>query len=784
MRKHALIVAMLVSLALATASCGGGGSSIDNPPSNFTRLTAQVLGSDGSPMANLAVRVEGQATGVSTDASGSFSLGAGAFPNGINVANELSVGRDGVVLGNQDIVPAQTPDLTLRFGDNFGLTVPGKPGDPTGPPNPDATPGSLSGNIYDETTTDPLDGVEVTLYSTWGDLLMATSSGGTYQFASVMPGEWRLLATKDGYNPETAAVTIAEGEETVQHLAMVPKNVIPPGDGVYVKGTVVDSQSGAGVPNASISMYVDTGYYGVPEPAVYNDVMQTQVEPDQTGAPVMPMSEPDYAGSGGQAEAGSGQTEPGTPTGGNGVSPSAYEPQYLETTTDADGNFSFDQEVIGYSLWLEINAEGYMPGSDYEYIEGQHGYVNLGLTLEPFVATDVSGTVVDNLGAPVANAYVEFVYAGNMDVLPLGMAVPGGADFEEAATNSREIYDEVGAPVPPATPNDAGGSGDWNQWGQDAMAAGDAAPGSAEQGSAPSGMGVDNPFMQRYRWENQQGDHSSSDAAPMFTGYYSTNTDDNGEFSFSGIPAGNYYVFASAYQHLPYSNMLEVAEDAAQNNFEITCANAPVGIVAGVITDENGAPVADALVNATQPYVDPFSYSDESGHYRIENVPAGTWTISAYKQGFLTRNEQTEIVDGGTATVNLIIDHYTPPAPMTIDYSGHVTNGTTNGGVVGADMVFTPVNNEYGGWFQHVQSGANGAYSTVLIPTEYNVLIQKSGYQDLYMRIWVDSLNPTMDFWLWEPGSNGGPWGGGGGGIVPLMEDTATGMPARGQDDG
>jgi len=775
MRKSILILAMITAVALLLAACnGGGGPVINPPPDDFTRLAAQVLSSDGSPMANLAVRVEGHATGVSTGADGSFSLSREAFPNGISAANEISLGRDGVILGNRDVVPIQTPDLTLKFGDNFGLTM---PGDPTNPPIPDGDPGSLSGNIYDETNADPLDGVEVTLYSTWGELLMTTSSGGVYSFSSVSPGEWRLLATKDGYYPETAVVSIAEGKESVQHLSLVPKQVIAPGDGVFVRGTVLDAQSGLAVSGAAISMFVDTGYYGVPEPAVYDDVMETRVEPNTAGGEATPMSEPEWYGGGSGTE--TDPVEP--PKGGSMAAPYLYEPQYLETTSAADGSFSFDQEVVGYSIWMEINADGYLPGSHYEYIENTQGYLNVGLTLEPYVETDVTGMVVDELGEPVADAYVEFVFAGNYDVLPFDMAMPGAADFEDAATNSRELFDEVGAPVPPAAPNDAGGSGDWDDWSDEAEAMFDAAPGSAEQGSAPSGMGVDNPFMQRYRWEHQQGDHSSSDV-DYFSGFYSTTTDENGEFSFTGIPAGGYYVFASAYRHLPYSNMLEVAEEAAQNDFEIVCANIPVGTVEGVITDETGAPVPDALVNATQPNVDPFSYTDGSGHYRIENVPTGVWTISAYKQGFLTRSEQTEIIDGGVATINLTIDHYNPPEPTTIDYGGHVTNGATNGGVVGAEMVFTPVNNEYGGWYQHVQSGQNGAYSAVLIPTEYNVLIQKDGYEDLFMRIWVDSLNPTMDFWLWEPGSGGGPWGGGG--IEPMpMFDAAMGMPERGEDD-
>jgi hypothetical protein len=142
-------------------------------------------------------------------------------------------------------------------------------------------------------------------------------------------------------------------------------------------------------------------------------------------------------------------------------------------------------------------------------------------------------------------------------------------------------------------------------------------------------------------------------------------------------------------------------------------------------------------------------------------VPAGTWRIGAYKKGYLTTSDMTEITDGGTATVNLTIPVYNPPAPTLITYTGHVVNGNDNSFVGGADMVFTPVNDEYGGYFQHVVSDGNGGFAAQMIPTEYNVLIQKDGFEDLYIRIWVDSLYPEMDFWLWPVGAGrGGPWGG------------------------
>jgi len=73
------------------------------PPDGFTRLTAQVLDGKGQPLAGLNVRVEGQDTGVTTGSDGSFSLPAGAFPNGVNASNEILLGKGGVVIGSETL---------------------------------------------------------------------------------------------------------------------------------------------------------------------------------------------------------------------------------------------------------------------------------------------------------------------------------------------------------------------------------------------------------------------------------------------------------------------------------------------------------------------------------------------------------------------------------------------------------------------------------------------------------------------------------------------------------
>nr|MDQ3023646.1 carboxypeptidase-like regulatory domain-containing protein [bacterium] len=238
-----------------------------------------------------------------------------------------------------------------------------------------------------------------------------------------------------------------------------------------------------------------------------------------------------------------------------------------------------------------------------------------------------------------------------------------------------------------------------------------------------------------------------------------------------------------AYRHLTYSAEYTATEEGP-NETDIILENIPVGVVEGTITDERGDPIDDVLVNATQPNVDPFTYTDASGHYRIENVPAGTWIISGYKQGYLTVNKEVEITDGGVAHVSLQLASYTPPPATLIPFTGRILDSTkfddqgrpsSDAGIGGADIVFTPVDNNYGHYVQHKNSDSSGNYGVGLINNlDYNLLIQAPGFQDMFTRIWVDSQWPMFDYSLWLVGVHGG-WNGGGVAVPGGTIDPSTG---------
>ncbi len=93
-------------------------------------------------------------------------------------------------------------------------------------PAPQAGTASLSGKITTTTgqnTTNNIPGIAVKLTGPAPATTSQTAvsdSDGKYQFAHLAPGSYTLEAAVEGFQPETAAVTITSGQEATQDLAL------------------------------------------------------------------------------------------------------------------------------------------------------------------------------------------------------------------------------------------------------------------------------------------------------------------------------------------------------------------------------------------------------------------------------------------------------------------------------------------------------------------------------------------------------------------------------------
>lgn len=77
---------------------------------------------------------------------------------------------------------------------------------------------SLQGVVSDALTEDSIPGANVTL----GETVTVTDSGGHYSFENVVPGEYSLVFTAEGYNDGSLPVTLESGETYEANVVLAP----------------------------------------------------------------------------------------------------------------------------------------------------------------------------------------------------------------------------------------------------------------------------------------------------------------------------------------------------------------------------------------------------------------------------------------------------------------------------------------------------------------------------------------------------------------------------------
>lgn len=113
---------------------------------------------------------------------------------------------------------------------------PGQPENPTDPggTTPTQTKGSISGSVYASGTFNGISGATVSI----GVKTTTTDSVGSYTLTDLGSGKYTISASKPGYNPAWANVTVNTGETTLQDLSLAPASS---GDGGANK-TVEDNR--------------------------------------------------------------------------------------------------------------------------------------------------------------------------------------------------------------------------------------------------------------------------------------------------------------------------------------------------------------------------------------------------------------------------------------------------------------------------------------------------------------------------------------------------------------
>ncbi len=708
-----LTFSILLSTFTALSSCGGGNAPRGiapppppPPPPPAGEVTGRVTDSYGNPLANAGVLIDGEEFGIVTDSDGNFTIPASVIGTRDRSRLRIGVRHLNQVLGVQE-VDASSGEVNLRFGD------------------PDENGGTVNGVTYDSATGEAVANALVVLFRVPGFNVgetqgasesappwvsfVETDANGNFEFTEVPEGTFNVFVFHSNYKMKLITAEVSSGMTTQLMIELESKFVQEPADRYYVSGYVRNSETGEPVAGAFVQGNSDSGWFyimgaegsGVAPPAEWESTDEDNSV--DSGAPVRP------------------DIYPPPPM------PPWEPPVYQDTTTDENGYFEFEAPFNGAGVYISVSHETYMPFSQY-YTREADDTLDLEIQMTPIVPVHVSGRVTDPDGNGIASAYVEFIYIyyGYGD----GIALPAGGDLKRMDPTGLALAGAELQSDAPAPPNYSGGSGE----------------------------PYDNYAMQRFRHEqrNRQ-ERGASQVEIMPFGYYSAVTDENGNFDLGEIPSGFYSTFAQAYGYLGYWNELEITEDTS--DYQIVLEPVPVGEIEGRVVDEDGVPVPDALVNATQPNVDPFTFTDENGEFLLTNVPAGIWRVGAYKEGYYAGVlDMVEVKENDTVTVQLELTKIeNPEPPETLTFSGKMIDGTTGEPLAGVEMVAVKTDDSH---HFYTVSGTDGYFEMDLVPGDYTLNARKEGYVDLFTWFWVDPEFTSTDFYLWPIGYNGG-WGGG-----------------------
>lgn len=157
----------------------------------------------------------------------------------------------------------------------------------------------------------------------------------------------------------------------------------------------------------------------------------------------------------------------------------------------------------------------------------------------------------------------------------------------------------------------------------------------------------------------------------------STTSAPDGSYSVSGLPEGTYTVVA---QKPGFSSATVPGVAVTQGNIttgiDLLLAPGPGSLSGRVTNAQNNLPILGAKVSVTSGGREIASATtDANGQYRIEQVPAGTYTVLATATGFATGRQTGVVVrtDEETKNVNFALNPL-PPGSL----SGTITNAANN----------------------------------------------------------------------------------------------------------
>jgi carboxypeptidase family protein len=229
-------------------------------------------------------------------------------------------------------------------------------------------------------------------------------------------------------------------------------------------------------------------------------------------------------------------------------------------------------------------------------------------------------------------------------------------------------------------------------------------------------------------------DGSGISGATVSSSSGSTTTDSSGNFTLSNLPAGSVQLTASAGGFTSMSKTVTIVAGQT-TSVSFALAATTTGSITGRITSAiNGAAIAGATVS----YSRGSTTSDANGNYRFSSVPAGSYTVTAQKSGWIAASTSVT-VGSGAVTANIKLATGGKITGKVVNASGVAISGATvkmAGGLVATNVTVT--------------TNSSGVYTSPWIAIgNYSVQVSKSGYTTATKTVTVSTgATATLNFTL------------------------------------
>jgi thermitase len=240
-------------------------------------------------------------------------------------------------------------------------------------------------------------------------------------------------------------------------------------------------------------------------------------------------------------------------------------------------------------------------------------------------------------------------------------------------------------------------------------------------------------------------DGSAIAGVTVTDGTRTTTTDATAKYTIADVPQGTYQVSASKSGYQSSSlTVTVVSGGTAIADFSLTEVIVPGSITGSVSDAKDGSALAGATVtDGTRA-----TLSDAAGQYIINDVPPGTYQVSAGKSGYESLTSTVMVVSGGTAVADFSLNEVSVPGNIT----GTVTDAEEGSAIAGATVTDGT---------RTALSDATGQYIINDVPQgTYQVSASKSGYESLTSTVAVVSGGTAvMNFSLIQkPPSTNNMW--------------------------